>query len=106
MSVASWAITSVTLAVWKNKHKKAARVPGTALVIDKTAHSCTKVRLFPDQREFKVPIMSLADPTGFIKAMQADLHICFSPMAFRGDTAVNERVAVFDSEIIRSNAGM
>ncbi|MER9900319.1 hypothetical protein [Mesorhizobium sp. M0130] len=90
----------------EKKHKKAARVPGTALVIDKTAHSCTKVRLFPDQREFKVPTMSLADPTRFIKALQVDLRVCFSPIAFRGYTAVNERVAVFDSEIIRSNAGM
>ncbi|ESW80264.1 hypothetical protein X772_25555 [Mesorhizobium sp. LSJC280B00] len=62
--------------------------------------------MFPDQREFKVPTMSLVDATRFIKALQVDLRFCFSPMAFRGDTAVNERVAVFDSEIIRSNGGM
>ncbi|MER8960506.1 hypothetical protein [Mesorhizobium sp. M0701] len=94
MPVTSWAITPVTLAVWKKKHKKAARVPGTALVIDKTAYSCTKVRLFPDQREFKVPTMSLADATRFIKALQVDLRVCFSPIPFRGDTAMNERIAV------------
>jgi MFS superfamily sulfate permease-like transporter len=37
-------------------------VPGTALVIDKITRSCAKVRLLPDRREVKVPVMSLADP--------------------------------------------
>ncbi|WP_206532263.1 hypothetical protein, partial [Mesorhizobium sp. M6A.T.Ce.TU.002.03.1.1] len=50
-----------TVTVREKKHKKAARVPGTALVIDKITRSCAKVRLLSDRREVKVPMMSLAD---------------------------------------------
>ncbi|MCF6113498.1 hypothetical protein [Mesorhizobium muleiense] len=62
LPVASWASAPATLTVREKKHKKATRVPGTALVIDKITRSCAKVRLLSERREVKVPVMSLADP--------------------------------------------
>jgi hypothetical protein len=75
------------LTVREKKHKKAARVHGTALVIDKITRSCAKVRLLSDRREVKVPAMSLADPQNLSNPRSGLLASALVPCLLAGTAA-------------------
>ncbi|WP_254026872.1 hypothetical protein [Mesorhizobium ventifaucium] len=93
LPVASWASAPGTLTVREKKHKKAARVPGTALAIDKITRSCAKVRLLSDRRKVKVPMMSLADPQIFSNPESGLLLSALVPCVLAG--TATERKSVF-----------
>ncbi|WP_292240707.1 hypothetical protein [Mesorhizobium sp.] len=101
---ASWAAAPGTLTVGEKKHKKAARVHGTALVIDKITRSCAKVRLLSDRREVKVPEMSLADPQNLSNPESGLLASALVPCLLAGTAA--GRISVYGSKISTAVADM
>ncbi|WP_292668940.1 hypothetical protein [Mesorhizobium sp.] len=85
------------MTVKEKRHKKAARVPGTALVIDKITHSCAKVRLLSDRREVKVPVMNLADPQNLSNPAGRLFAPALIPRLRGGHAAAAEKIAVSSS---------